>query len=70
MPKVTEESAVRPRWHSACPVGAAASRTAGTPKLGAVEPAEPGLVRSRRMLCEPRVLWALKSNVLKPISRN
>lgn len=39
------------RWHPACPVGAAASWTAGTPKLGSVEPAEPGLVRSRRMLC-------------------
>lgn len=38
------------RWHPACLVGAAASRTAGTPKLGAVEPSEPSLVRRRTML--------------------
>lgn len=50
----TPQCAPLHRWHPACPVGAAASRTAGTPKLGAVEPAEPGLVRSRRMLCVRR----------------
>lgn len=47
----TSQYAPLHRWHPACPVGAAASWTAGTPKLGSVEPAEPGLVRSRRMLC-------------------
>lgn len=50
----TPQCAPLHRWHFACPVGAAASWTAGTPRLGAVEPTEPRSARRRRMLCMPR----------------